>query len=751
MTCSVRRYFKIHMDDPHSLYYYKNPSSAEADADRQRFDRMGKRINLLFAHTYVPRSRVYHKNKKIASEFEFYIQTKSSNNRTYERLYCLAAERADDLELWLRTLNYIEEQTAKCIQDHHDAVKRGRYTRIKKMDKQEFETKWDRAQNCVAYGQGLFEGTAGVKTAFTIQHNDHLGNPEVFGGLAPSLSVVLESQNLHYDLEVVDNDDGTYLCEYVPTRVGDYELSILLDDCDIYGSPFHPHVLKAPLSAVHCFAEGSGLYVGVVGERNRFKVHCRNQFDELVVQENVEWAIQCESPIEIAGPPHDNKDGTYTIEYTLNCSTEQLEDLRTRSSLVNVGTISVQINDHTSEPSFPREVIGSPFHPGLAISNTKEAVEAARTASQMQLHSNSPSGLTSSKSVLDSSFSSGSVGAPLSPEQKIIWDHILSHSSPEKAKIPTVTEIKIPSQQPSTPPEAARVAPLRKPQPVAVERSGTQEFVGVNGDFSPYLPIRSDAEDPSMLLQPQGGVGDNRAGQAQERPFYFETKGTVPSPIDVDEKSAEWTPHPAEAELVKESLIERSRQIQEEREEILRKQRELDVSTNASYFGVGQRRDADRVVKQAKDVLLSEKKRAPLSPSQEIPSYENVMDSTLIPALDKHSKVLERVYEYYSKDRAVDVSEFIRLAQDYDITPTFLTRKELRSIYRRSCMDSQVGMKYNDFTNGLALIAVTALSKPMFAHLYSTKLAKVDVLLNMWGVADATKLEEIETRRSQWA
>lgn len=739
------------MDDPHSLYYYKNPSMAEADADRQRFDRQGKRINLLFAHAYVPRSRVYHKNKKIASEFEFYIQTKSSNNRTYERLYCLAAERADDLELWLRTLNYIEEQTTKCIQDHHEAIKRGRYTRIKKMDKQEFETKWDRAQNCVAYGQGLFEGTAGVKTAFTIQHNDHLGNPEVFGGLAPSLSVVLESQNLHYDLEVVDNDDGTYLCEFVPTRVGDYELSILLDDCDIYGSPFHPHILPAPLSPAHCFAEGNGLHVGVVGERNRFKVHCRNQFGETVVPEDVEWSFQCESPIEISGPPRDNKDGTYTVEYVVNCSEEQLEDLRTRSSLVNVGTISVQINDHTSQPSFPREILGSPFHPGLAITNTKEAIDTARAASQMQIHSSSPSTLNSSKQILDSSYSSGSVGAPLSPEQKIIWDHIMSHSSPEKSKIPTVTEIKIPAQQPVTPPEMPSIAPVKSVETLSGERSGAQEFVGVNGQFSPYLPIHTETDDPGFNVEPQNGARGGRAKAQEKQPFYFETKGQVPSPIEVDEKSAEWTPHPAEAELVKESLIERSRQIQAEREEILRKQRELDRGSNASHFGLGHGQESDRVIEEAKGAIRSTQKTTPASPLHEIPVYDNVLDSTLIPALDKHSKVLERVYEYYSRDRAVDVSEFIRLAQDYDITPTFLTRKELRSIYRKSCMDAQVGMKYNDFTNGLALIAVTALSKPMFAHLYATKLAKLEVLLNMWGVADATKLEEIETRRAQWA
>jgi len=44
----------------------------------------------------------------------------------------------------------------------------------------------------------------------------------------------------------------------------------------------------------------------------------------------------------------------------------------------------------------------------------------------------------------------------------------------------------------------------------------------------------------------------------------------------------------------------------------------------------------------------------------------------------------------------------------------------------------------------LANIAVQSLSKPMFAHLYSTNLKKVDVMLSMWGLGDPVKLSEIQ-------
>ena len=46
----------------------------------------------------------------------------------------------------------------------------------------------------------------------------------------------------------------------------------------------------------------------------------------------------------------------------------------------------------------------------------------------------------------------------------------------------------------------------------------------------------------------------------------------------------------------------------------------------------------------------------------------------------------------------------------------------------------------------LGHVAVNSLSKPMFAHLYTSNSAKVNVLLTMWGVADPLKLAEIHNR-----
>ena len=49
----------------------------------------------------------------------------------------------------------------------------------------------------------------------------------------------------------------------------------------------------------------------------------------------------------------------------------------------------------------------------------------------------------------------------------------------------------------------------------------------------------------------------------------------------------------------------------------------------------------------------------------------------------------------------------------------------------------------------LGLMAVRALSKPSFQHLYPTYQAKVSVLLEMWGLADPVKLNMVRQQRSR--
>ena len=60
---------------------------------------------------------------------------------------------------------------------------------------------------------------------------------------------------------------------------GDFELSISLNDFDIYGSPFHPIVHAAPTSGMHCVVIGEGVKVADAGSTNEFTIVARDQFD----------------------------------------------------------------------------------------------------------------------------------------------------------------------------------------------------------------------------------------------------------------------------------------------------------------------------------------------------------------------------------------------------------------------------------------------------------------------------------------
>mmetsp|Transcript_21361 Transcript_21361/g.38383 ORF Transcript_21361/g.38383 Transcript_21361/m.38383 type:complete len:135 (+) Transcript_21361:1927-2331(+) len=130
-----------------------------------------------------------------------------------------------------------------------------------------------------------------------------------------------------------------------------------------------------------------------------------------------------------------------------------------------------------------------------------------------------------------------------------------------------------------------------------------------------------------------------------------------------------------------------------------------------------------------------------------------LLNKQMIDLFDKHAVVLSRVYEFYKQlggTNAMQLSDIIQLAQDYDVTPTFISRKEIRDLYTSVNRKSNIGaLSYGSFVEILAQIAVHSLSKPMFAHLYSTDLSKVNVLLTMWGLADPVKLSEIQEDKAQ--
>ena len=101
--------------------------------------------------------------------------------------------------------------------------------------------------------------------------------------------------------------------------------------------------------------------------------------------------------------------------------------------------------------------------------------------------------------------------------------------------------------------------------------------------------------------------------------------------------------------------------------------------------------------------------------------------------------------------------QLLRMCQDYDLHPTFLTKAEVRMAFSDTVRvmggrggaspsggGGGPGLGYEEFVEALSRIAIVALSKPVFSHLYPAEADKIGVLLEMWGVADPLKLQQIQ-------
>lgn len=103
----------------------------------------------------------------------------------------------------------------------------------------------------------------------------------------------------------------------------------------------------------------------------------------------------------------------------------------------------------------------------------------------------------------------------------------------------------------------------------------------------------------------------------------------------------------------------------------------------------------------------------------------------------------------------VRLNGFVKCASDFDITPTFCSKKELRDCFEASLNNAnervstrreEIPLDFPGFVDGLCFVAITSLGKPMFAHLYTTNASRVSVLLVMWGLGDANQLDAVVSR-----
>jgi hypothetical protein len=245
----------------------------------------------------------------------------------------------------------------------------------------------------------------------------------------------------------------------------------------------------------------------------------------------------------------------------------------------------------------------------------------------------------------------------------------------------------------------------------------------------------------------QGGTGEMMMTSAPAA-IAHEQWAASPS-LQAQPITTGWAPQGREAGAVVESLRDRERQIQREREELLRMKAALaGPSSMSSPVRSAAAAPVPFLSTSAVGSRSSPSSRASKPASDDASVVESTFGAESAAMFARYDSILRQVYSHFDSNGVSSLSmpDLVRMARDYDITPTFISRKEIRDAYESALGGKRGGLSYGRFLCALGHVASISLSKPMFTHLYKSHSSKVNVLLTMWGVGDSSKLSEIRNR-----
>ena len=227
----------------------------------------------------------------------------------------------------------------------------------------------DQAQSCEAFGPGLFGAEAGTPITFTIQATDATGAPMTEGGIP--FTATLENEDYLYNIQVLDNDDGTYSSSYAISAPGDYNLALKLnDEYHIFGSPFAVRVAPGPAHHLYSVARGEGLVQAKSMETSYFSIEARDNLGNLRSSGGDAFEVSVAGPAVLKGL-QDNNNGTYSCAFEVTATSDTI------SQVPKAVTLNVELNGH--------HVKGSPFQPILEKpDNAWEVVPTQHLPSQAQ-------------------------------------------------------------------------------------------------------------------------------------------------------------------------------------------------------------------------------------------------------------------------------------------------------------------------------------------------------------------------------
>jgi hypothetical protein len=212
------------------------------------------------------------------------------------------------------------------------------------------------AENCQAYGPGLFGAEAGQSSQFMIQLYDNDGVPLARGGVP--FTVSLSDDECLYYIKVNDNNNGTYSGHFVVSRPSKYLLHIRLnDDHDISGSPFEIEVLPSQTVASKCSANGDALTYIYAGTKSTFNIVARDAYGNMKRRGGDPFEVGVMGSARLHSL-QDNGDGTYT------CSIEAQDP--TSQPHLSPPNLSIVISLHG------KQIAGSPFHSVINFADARK-------------------------------------------------------------------------------------------------------------------------------------------------------------------------------------------------------------------------------------------------------------------------------------------------------------------------------------------------------------------------------------------
>eukprot|EP01121_Diplochlamys_sp_Union-15-3_P014144 TRINITY_DN4477_c0_g2_i1.p1 TRINITY_DN4477_c0_g2~~TRINITY_DN4477_c0_g2_i1.p1 ORF type:complete len:719 (+),score=220.11 TRINITY_DN4477_c0_g2_i1:100-2256(+) len=304
---------------------------------------------------------------------------------------------------------------------------------------------------CVLEGPGLKGGSLGSSLVFYVNTVDNDKQPVNIGTEVIEVNIFDAVSKKNIQPKIVEEKNGVYRIEYVPTNEGNYLISVSLFGKAIFAKPLSASVSKpkevaapataspvtvaeqhpsraglaephsAPLSGavgsevgsisqskpagLKCSITGEGLKKGTVGASNTFEIKCTQSGKPKRVDADA-ISVNVRGPGFVQPQITDNRNGSYTVVYNPSKSGEYHISITLYGKSILPRPLVVVVTDGTTVQTRSSQVTQTTQEPTLStkVATTKEA--ETPTLVQAKLSGVSPTG-TSSAAVDGSKSSSG--------------------------------------------------------------------------------------------------------------------------------------------------------------------------------------------------------------------------------------------------------------------------------------------------------------------------------------------------------